>query len=79
MNVSRKSNLSKEEWNALECLKNNKDIVIKEADKGGTVVIMDSNYYAEKINHMLQDTNTYEELSQDDNKKIISKIKELGK
>jgi len=74
---SKKSNLSKEEWQALNELKNNDKIVIKEADKGSSVVIMDSDYYAEKMTNMLSDQDTYEELKQDTSKHILSKIKSL--
>lgn len=39
---STKQNLSKEETNALKSLASDENIVIKEADKGGAVVIMDT-------------------------------------
>ena len=35
-----KSNLTSKQWNGINQLKNNNSIVIKEADKGGAVVIM---------------------------------------
>jgi hypothetical protein len=40
MSSKTKCNLLKEEEKALKDLSNNDDIVIKEADKGGGVVIM---------------------------------------
>ena len=40
-----KKNLKKEEWQAIMTLSNNKDIVIKQADKGGNIVIMDKYDY----------------------------------
>ena len=42
---NNKSNLSKEEYNAMMELKNNQDIIIKEADKGGAVVIINTSHY----------------------------------
>ena len=42
-------NLPHAERVALDELKSYKDIVIKKADKGSTVVIMDSQYYEDKL------------------------------
>ena len=44
-----KSNFTREEYYALQFLKENQDIVFKTADKGGGWVIMDKNYYRDKI------------------------------
>jgi len=74
---SKRSNLSKQEWDAIYTLKNNRSIVIKEADKGGSVVIMNTEYYAEKMKSMLQDSNTYKEITNDDHRKVIKKISSL--
>ena len=54
-----KSNLSFKQRNALNSLKNDKDIIIKEADKGGSVVVMNSNFYCEKIIDMLGNDEFY--------------------
>lgn len=54
-----RSNISYKQRNALNSLQNDKSIVIKEADKGGSVVIMDSSYYCENITKMLQDAEFY--------------------
>lgn len=74
---SKRSNISKQEWHAINSLKNNRKIVIKEADKGGSVVIMNTEYYAEKMKSMLQDSNTYKEVVNDDHRKITNKISSL--
>ena len=50
-----KGNLTNRERKALESLKSDKPIVIKEADKGGAVVCMDSDYYRNKSNGMLSE------------------------
>lgn len=43
------NNLSKDEFKAQNELKNNDSIVIKKADKGGGLVIMDKYKYIEKV------------------------------
>ena len=43
--LKNKSNISKHEWQDILNLKNNKNIVIKEAGKGMTVVIMNIKHY----------------------------------
>lgn len=55
----RKSNISLNERKAIKSLKSDKSIIIKEADKGSTVVIMDKEYYLEKILNMLNNSDTY--------------------
>ena len=43
--TKNKSNISKNEWEAIKSLKKNDSIVIKEVDKGGAVVIMNKIHY----------------------------------
>ena len=43
-----KRNLKKEEWKAITTLRNNKGIVIRPADKGGNIVIMNKQDYVRK-------------------------------
>ena len=75
--ISTKQNLSKEETNALKSLASDENIVIKEADKGGAVVIMDTVYYEQKIMDMLSNTEFYTEISENQDKAILQKIKKL--
>ena len=49
--TGRKSNLNKEEETAMKNLSNDCSIVIKEADKGGAVVVMDAEFYKNKVTH----------------------------
>ena len=42
---NNKSNLTKAEWKDLSALKNNCELVTKEADKGGCVVLMNKPHY----------------------------------
>ena len=44
---------------ALQNLANNKNLIITSADKGGGIVIMNTNTYDEKMFELLNDTNTY--------------------
>lgn len=70
--------MSKEETNALKSLASDENIVIKEADKGGAVVIMDTVYYEQKIMDMLSNTEFYTEISENQNKAILQKIKKTA-
>lgn len=75
-NIKRKHqkktyNISKKERSALDSLKQNKDIVIKEADKGSAVVIMDCKYYIEKVNNLLNSNELYEEIVFNSNKLTV--------
>ena len=55
----RRFNLSNQELNILNQLKNDKSIIIKESDKGGSCVIMDPKFYNEKMMEELGKTDTY--------------------
>jgi len=54
-----KSNISFRQRQALKSLQNDKNIIIKEADKGGSVVVMERDYYCHKILDMLKDEELY--------------------
>ena len=64
-NKKIKRNLKKEEWSAITTLRNNKDIVIKPADKGGNIVIMNREDYIKERLRQLSDNNHYEMLEED--------------
>ena len=57
------SNLSPEERIALGNLSNRKDIIIQSADKGGKVVILDTENYKRECQKQLNDSNFYQELT----------------
>jgi hypothetical protein len=59
-----KKNLTKGEWQALKVLKGNRDIVIKPADKGCGIVIMDLEQYKAEAFRQLLDKQYYTQLSQ---------------
>ena len=60
-----KGNLKKEEWTAITSLRNNKTIVIKPADKGGIIVIMNKEDCIQEGLRQLSDSNHYEILDKD--------------
>ena len=74
---STKHNLSKNEMSALKSLPMDENIVIKEADKGGAVVIMDSDFYKSKILDMLNNDEFYSEINENQDKKTLQKIRKL--
>jgi hypothetical protein len=59
-----KSNLTKQEWLALKQLKQNPDIIIKPADKGGNIVIMNTQDYINEGLRQLSDQQYYTELTE---------------
>ena len=74
-------NLSKEERTALFDLRDNNEIIIKEADKGGAIVIMDKEFYEKKLilNDHLNDPNTYREINPNSDHETAKKLNTLMK
>ena len=72
------SNLLSDEQDALKRLKGYRDIVIKEADKGGAVVVWGRNDYCEEAYRQLRDNQVYELMDTDPLEKVkITIAKEL--
>lgn len=69
-----KNNLSSSEISAIVSLKKNKDIIIKKADKGGGITILNSKDYLDKVHVMLSDSNTYLPVSIDDTLTVKFKV-----
>jgi hypothetical protein len=69
-----RDNLSKQERNAFDSLKLRDDIVIKKADKGSAVVVMDKAEYIEQANEHLSDTKFYTKLDHDPTSEITQKV-----
>ena len=57
-----KNNLTQAEWEALKTLKEDDDIIIKEADKGGATIIMNKEYYKDLVETILKDETYYTKL-----------------
>ena len=74
------SNITNEERNAIKELKNNKNIVIKKADKTNVFVIMDTPFYRDKL--VLQDhlnTQVYELTTEHADKQVFNEQTKLIK
>ena len=67
------NNLTSKERQALYDLKNDKNIVIKGADKGSAVVVWDKENYTKEAEKQLGDSDVYEEVP-DDPEPLISTI-----
>lgn len=61
----KQNNLTKEENQALNDLKTNANITIKQADKGGSIVIQNKVDYIKEASRLLTDTDTYLKLPSD--------------
>ncbi|KAJ1194212.1 hypothetical protein NDU88_003506 [Pleurodeles waltl] len=59
----RKRNLKHEEYIAMKTLKADTDLIVKRADKGGNIVVMNRVDYENEIYTQLCDTECYEKLS----------------
>ena len=76
--VKYKDNLRPIERAALEELKTYNDIIIKKADKGNTLVIMDSDFYRDKLvlqDHPLQAT--YQQVTESEAKHVVTLMERL--
>ena len=74
---SRFPNLSKEHQHALQTLKNNHTITIKPADKGGAVVIMDTQLYIQEAHRQLHNTKYYLPITEPKTPNIIPSINKI--
>lgn len=74
-----KQNLSRPEWEAINDLKNDNTIIIKEADKGGASVIMDKEHYKSMVENILNDEAYYSKLNTHPEKELQLKYKKFLK
>ena len=72
--IRKTQNLTYRERTALYNLKSNKDIVIKEADKGHAVVIMNMEYYKRKVDSMLSDEQQYLQVDENSDSLVKQRI-----
>lgn len=68
-------NLSRSEHQALNGLSKDCSIVIKQADKGGGIVIMDTEEYVEMVERLLKNETHYKKLSADPTDHIMNIIR----
>ena len=76
--VNKISNMSKSDKIGLDSLLSNKSIVIKEADKGSAIVIMNKEYYKDNIERLLGDALTCMQLMENSDNKIMNKINKFA-
>ena len=74
-----KSNITKEEWDALSELRKDNKIKILPADKGCATVVLDDDKYDQKVSALLEDTNSYVKLKKDPTKSYPTKLIKLLK
>ena len=67
-------NLSKDEQTALENLHSYDGIIIKQADKGSALVVMDEEAYLKEVMRQLDDKGVYQPLVKDPTKDMIKKV-----
>ena len=76
--VKYKDNLNSSERDALNEIKAYEDIVVKKADKGNTLVVIDKDFYRDKLvlqDHLLQPT--YKRVDEKEAKRVPSNMKKL--
>ena len=72
---TQRSNLTNEEREALKDLSSNEKITVKPADKGGKVVVMDTDAYTAACENDLSNTNFYNQLDEDPNTSFAEEVK----
>ena len=72
-----KMNVSKAEEKAMRDLLNNDNIVIRPADKGSGIVILDADQYKEELFNEMDDNKTYQKINKDPTQTIRNKVKKL--
>ena len=69
-------NTSKEEWQSVRSLADNRSIVIKKADKDSWVAVWDRNDYLQEAGRQLSDAKVYKDIRNTEN--ILSKLSEAS-
>ena len=77
--IKAKSNINSKQKESIQRLKNNTDIVFKQADKGGAFVIMDVEFYALKMQDQLKDETKYQMLKHNNDDEIKKKMIKIVK
>jgi len=71
----RNHNITREERKAIDSLRNDTSIIIKEADKGSCVVVWDRDDYLKEAGKQLGDEKVYEHLNEDAVSPLIKVVK----
>ena len=75
--TEKKYNITLEERKAIKSLQNDPRIIIKEADKGGGIVIMNTSFYRDKMLEMLGNDTFYKRTDDACSKTTLKKIRNL--
>ena len=70
------SSLSREEWNTIRSLADDRNIIIKKADKGSRIVIWGRNDYLMQAEKQLKDKKVYQKVSNSET--ILSKLEDTS-
>ena len=70
----RNKNLTQEEYKVIKSLKTMKTLIIKPADKGSAIVILDKQSYINEGQRQLHNTQFYEETDSDHTGEVINRI-----
>lgn len=62
---------------SISSLKKNKNLIVKNSDKGGSVVVLDAALYKNQVLSILIDANTYRILDQDTTPLFMIQLKQL--
>ena len=73
------SNISKSEFASLQSLARDDSIVLKKADKSGTIVVMNKCDYIAEVERQLHNSNYYEKLQSDPSEEVKSRISDCMK
>ena len=73
------SNISKSEFASLQSLARDDSIVLKKADKSGTIVVMNKCDYIAEVERQLYNSNYYEKLQSDPSEEVKSRISDCMK
>ncbi|XP_073443832.1 uncharacterized protein [Dendrobates tinctorius] len=76
-NRRQASNISAQKRKAIQSLKTNKEIIIKPADKGGAIVMMNTSDYMKEANRQLMDTRYYRKLESDPTQDYYKELNKL--
>ena len=76
-NKQTKHNITQERRNAIKSLAEDTSIIIKEADKSGGIVLMNTDFYKRKIIEMLIDESYYSHVLDNSRKETFNKIRNL--
>lgn len=70
-----KNNLTKDQLSSLYNLASDKSLTLKSADKGGGIVLLDSDMYIQEAYRQLNDPSSYSRIKEDPTKSIMSIIR----